>query len=455
MKPWAIRHLFQNVRGYAGEIATTFGKIPMGPAGEVTERDTTQQGMRGGHVRQGAVTAALLIPTIAVAAYVTLGEVRARKEAEEQRQRAEQAFTTATVASNNLISDLARRLRAITGVPPEISRELLDRARALDDQLLIAGHPAPEVLQGTIAALDEIALTLSAIGDIRGASGVADHARQVTEGLLARNPEDSNLQRETSIAYEKLGNLQFTHGNYPESLKSQQASLAIRKRLAAGDSSNVVWQRDLAVAHEKMGDVQLAQGNFAEAVDSYQANLAIRSRLVEAHPDDARLARDYAVSHYKIGDLNMAQSNWSEALKSYQAGFPISERLAKVDPDNKLLHRDLAALHDRIGDAQKALGDLAEAMKSFQASFAIRDRISKFEPGDLGWQRDLAVSYGKIAEVYRQAERIPDALEALKRGREIVTRLTRLSPDDARLKRHLAQLDGQLAELTRGASAPP
>lgn len=424
----------------------------MGSADEVTERDAARQGTRGGHVGQAAVTAAFLIPTIAIAAYVTLGEVRARKEAEDQRQRAEQALSLATVAANNLISDVARRLRTIAGVPPEMSKELLDRARSLDDQLLVAGHPAPEVLQGTVAALDEIALTLSAIGDIAGASGVADHARQVTEGPLARNPQDSDLQRETSIAYEKLGNLQLTHGSYPEALKSQQASLTIRKRLADGDSGNVTWQRDLAVAHEKIGDVQLAQGNFAEAVDSYQANLSIRSRLLEAHPSDARLARDYAVSHYKVGDLHMSQSNWSEALKSYQAGFPISERLAQADPDNKLLYRDLAALHDRIGDAQKALGDLTEAMKSFQASFAIRDRISKFEPGDLGWQRDLAVSYGRIAEVYHQAERIPEALDALKHGREIVTRLTRLLPEDARLKRHLAQLDGQLAELTRDAS---
>jgi tetratricopeptide (TPR) repeat protein len=427
----------------------------MGPAGEITEHDAARQSMRGGHVRQAAVAAALLIPTIAVAAYVTLGEVRARKEAEDQRQRAEQALTAATVAANNLISDLARGLRAFTGVAPGISKELLDRALSLDDQLVAARHPSPEVLRGTVAALDETALTLSAIGDIAGAYGAADHARQVTEGLLATNPEDSDLRRETSIAYEKLGDLQFTHGNYPDALKSQQASLAIRKRSAAGDSSNVIWQRDLAVAHEKVGDAQLAQGNFAEAVGSYQANLAIRNRLVEAHPGDARLARDYAVSHYKIGDLHMSQNDWSEALKSYQAGFPISERLANADPDNKLLHRDLAALHDRIGDAQKALGDLAEAMKSFQASFAIRDRISKFEPGDLGWQRDLAVSYGKVAEVYRQAARIPEALDALKRGREILTRLTQLSPNDARLKRHLAQLDGQLAELTRDALAPP
>jgi len=427
----------------------------MEPAGEVTELDAAPQRVRAGYLRQAAMTTALLIPTIAIAAYVTLGAVRARNQAEDQRQRAEQALAAATVAANNLISDLARGLRASTGVPAEMSKELLDRARLLDDQLVVAAHPAPEVLRGTVAALDETALTLSAIGDIAGAYGAADHARQVTEGILATNPEDSNLQRETSIAYEKLGNLQFTHGNYPEALKSQQASLAIRGRLAAGDSGNVIWQRDLGVAHEKIGDAQLAQGNFAQAVDSYQANLAIRNRLVEAHPGDVRLARDYAVSHYKIGDLHMSQSNWSEALKSYQAGFPVTERLAKAGPDNKLLQRDLAALHDRIGDAQKALGDLAEAMKSFQASFAIRDRMSKFEPGDLAWQRDLAVSYGNMAQVHRQAERIPEAIDALKRGREIITRLTQLSPDNGRLKRNLAQLDGQLAELTRDAMTPP
>ena len=51
-------------------------------------------------------------------------------------------------------------------------------------------------------------------------------------------------------------------GNLPEALKSYQAGLAIADRLAKADPGNAGWQRDLSVSYDKIGDVQVAQGNL-------------------------------------------------------------------------------------------------------------------------------------------------------------------------------------------------
>jgi tetratricopeptide (TPR) repeat protein len=403
--------------------------------------------------RAPAVIATGLLASAAAAVYVALQAIHSQQEADAQRRRAEQALATAIENSSRIVLDLSRRLRAFADLPPALSREILDRMRALQESFIAPGTAGPEASSGAVAALSEIAVTLELVGDVAGAYDTNDHVRQIAERQLSTNPGDTNWQHELSISYEKLGRLRFAQSNFQEALKLYQASLAIRDRLVRADSSNTSRQRDLGVAYEKVGDVHLALGNFAEADNAYQANLAIRDRLIKAEPGDARLARDFAVSQYKLGDLRMAQKNWPGALKSYQAGLPVSERLAKAYPDNEPLQRDLAALNDRIGDAETAQGNLAEGLKSFQAGFVIRDRIVKFEPGNISWQRDLVVSYGKIAKIYRETDRISEAIDALRQGREILARLNRLSPGNAALGNYLARFDGQISELTDGAAA--
>jgi tetratricopeptide (TPR) repeat protein len=402
-----------------------------------------------------AVAVGVLSVADVAAISVAFQAIHSQREANAQRQHAEQALATATESSSQIVLDLSRRLRAFADLPPALSKEILDRTRALQESFVAGGTVAPAALPGAIAALNENALTLESIGDIGGAYDATDRVRQIIEQRLSADPGNTNWQHELSISYERLGGLQLTQRKLQEALKFRQASLALRDRLAAADPSNSAWQRDLGVAYEKIGDVQLALGNLPEAAESYQANLSIRDRLIKADPGNARLARDLAVSYYKLGDLHMAQKNWSEALESYQAGLPISERLAEANPDNEPLHRDLAALSDRIGDAETAQGNLAEGLKSFQVSFLIRERIAKFEPDNTDWQRDLVVSYGKIAKVYREMGRITAAIDGLRRGREILAHLKQLSPGNAVIENYLARFDGQIAELTRDAAAAP
>src|SRR5271166_1770015 len=90
-----------------------------------------------------------------------------------------------------------------------------------------------------------------------------------------------------SVSFNKVGGVQEAQGNLPEAMKSYQAGLAIRDRLAQSDPGNAGWQRDLPVSLEKVGDVQVAQGNLPEAMKSYRASLAIRDRLAQSDPGNA------------------------------------------------------------------------------------------------------------------------------------------------------------------------
>jgi hypothetical protein len=62
-------------------------------------------------------------------------------------------------------------------------------------------------------------------------------------------------------------------GDLTDALKSFQDGLVVFKHLAQKDSGNAEWQRDLSVSYEKVGDVQMAQGDLKAALKSYSDGL--------------------------------------------------------------------------------------------------------------------------------------------------------------------------------------
>jgi hypothetical protein len=83
-------------------------------------------------------------------------------------------------------------------------------------------------------------------------------------------------------------------GDLAGALKSHRDSLAIRERLARSDPGNAGWQRDLSVAYARVGDVQVAQGDLAGALKSYRDGLAVAERLARSDPGNAIWKRDLA-----------------------------------------------------------------------------------------------------------------------------------------------------------------
>ena len=103
-----------------------------------------------------------------------------------------------------------------------------------------------------------------------------------------------------------------------------------RERLAKSDPGNAGWQRDLSVSYDKVGDVQVAQGDLAGALKSYRDSLAITERLAKSDPGNAGWQRDLSVSYNKVGDVQMAQGDLAGALKSYRDGLAIARAAGAI-----------------------------------------------------------------------------------------------------------------------------
>ena len=86
-------------------------------------------------------------------------------------------------------------------------------------------------------------------------------------------------------------------------MKAYQDSLAIAEKLAAQDAGNAEWQRDLSVSFNKIGDVQRGAGDLEGALKAYQDSLAIREKLAAQDAGNAEWQRDLSVSFNRIGDV--------------------------------------------------------------------------------------------------------------------------------------------------------
>ncbi len=159
-------------------------------------------------------------------------------------------------------------------------------------------------------------------GDLWMTTGPAKHAAEAYRNAEAA-ARRSGDERDLSVSFDRVGNVQVAQGDLAGALKSYRDSLAIRERLATSDPGNAGWQRDLSVSFNKVGDVQMAQGDLAGALKSYRDSLAIAERLATSDSGNAGWQRDLSVSFNKVGDVQVAQGDLAGALKSYRDSLAI------------------------------------------------------------------------------------------------------------------------------------
>jgi len=239
--------------------------------------------------------------------------------------------------------------------------------------------------------------------------------------------------------------VQKAQGDLAGAMKSYRDSLAIRERLAQSDPGNTDWQRDVSVAYSKVGEVQVAQGDLAGAMKSDRDSFAIIEGLAQSDPGNADWQRDLSLLYVRVGDVQKAQGDLAGALKSYRDGLAIRERLAQSDPGNTDWQRDLSVSYERIGDVQVAQGDLAAALKSYRDGLSISQHLAFLDRSNKQWQNDLQIVIDRIGDLANRfvlARNFATALEAADQS-------ISLAPDEIWLyanRAHALMFLGQIEE---------
>jgi tetratricopeptide (TPR) repeat protein len=355
-----------------------------------------------------------------------------------QRDRAERNLTAATRTANTLVFELAQEFRD-RGLPVDLVRKLLNRARDLQRQLTSSGEMSPGLLNSEAAALCELSTTLRAQGDYKDALETADTCRAVMERLLADDPSNAQWQRQLAASYQSIGDASRDAGQREAALAAHRKALAIRETLVAIDSANVAWQSDLAISYERIGDLLAVTGQRNAALEHYEKSLAVSERL----PGNADVRQHLAVIHNKIGDALRAAGRRQDALAAYRKSLVVIETLAKDEPDNTLWQAHLAFTYSNIGELSAG----EEALAAFGTSLSIRQKLAASDRGNATWQRDLAASYGSIGDVLMSAGKPDDALANYRESIAIIEKLAAADPDNPQWQRFLTTSENKIGDI--------
>ncbi len=262
-----------------------------------------------------------------VAVWQWQAALAAQRLAQEQRDRAERTLTAATETANTFVFDMAQELRDRQGMPVDLTRKILDRARGLQRQLVESGEVAPDLLRSEALGLTELALTLSLQGDNKAALAAAERARDIMSALLVRMPNDRHWWHDHGVNHLRIGDIKLAAGARGEAMDSYRDGVAIFEKLAADDPDTVLWQRSLTTGRNKIASVLEASGRAEEALVLERKSLAIIEKLAAAKPTDRSLQRDLAVQHNRIGDILLNLGRREEALDAYRRNVAIAESL--------------------------------------------------------------------------------------------------------------------------------
>lgn len=393
-------------------------------------QDFIRASRRAATARQRMWVGGSLAVAIVAIGLAVFAEIK-RREAQTQRDRAERTLTLATGTANGLVTDLAQKFRNTVGVPAATIKDILDRARKLQDQLLGSGELAPELRESQAEALMEASRTLLVLGETETALAAGKQAHDILQAILILQPNNKDFQEKLSWSYGRIGDVLVEQSKLTEALQAYNAALAIDDRLVKSASPKTEWEQDLAVDYQRIGNVLREQSNWPEALKSFRTSREIFERLAKADPENGRKQRDLEVTYQKIGDVLVAQSDLAEALKSYGEELAIADRLAKSDTGNAQWQRDLAVAYGKVGEVLLAQNNLPEALKSFQAELAVADRLAKSDPDNKGWQRDLAVTYNEVGDVFHRQNDWPEALKSYQAGFEIIDLLAKSDSSNA------------------------
>jgi tetratricopeptide (TPR) repeat protein len=480
------------------ELAADFAAAIRGiPKEDLLSQEVRQQ--RHALTLASSAAASLLVLAIAAIGAGVLA-YRKQQEAIAQRDRAEATLAAATKTANRLVFDLAQRFRYTTGIPVSLIKDILDRARALQDDLINSGQTTPDIQYSEATALFQTALSLWSIGDTNGALSVAQRARQMFfrlasehsnyetdwtialslgqsqiligdiqndqrdsvnameayrvavdlfEKLAIFDPKRPDWQHHLAKAYSKVGDMQKDHLDFANALKSYRDALAISDRLAKSDPDNVLWQYELATSYSAIGLVQEVEGDLAGALGSYRNSVAIVDKLAETNASvfNAVWQAERGRLYQSIGDVQLAQGNLHDALESYKNGQAMIGHLTSSDPGNAAWQRQLALVDEKLAIVQIKLGKLDDARASFADSIAIMSPLAKMDSNNAGWHEDIAALYAQLAKVQVQQRDLAGALKSYQASIAIRERLAESNPDNTGSQHVLISLYLRVAEL--------
>jgi eukaryotic-like serine/threonine-protein kinase len=355
--------------------------------------------------------------------------VGARRIAEQRRQQAEELISF-------MLGDVRGKLEPLGKL------ELLDDVgqKALD---YFASVPESELSDEELARR---AKALYQIGDVRIKQGnliaamkAFEQAVALSEGLVARHPQNTEWLETLSQSHFWIGNGHWNQGRLEPALAEFEAYRGLAERLAETDPSNLDWRMEVAYGEFNVASVLEAQGRLDLALGHLEACVNVVEGLVAAAPrrDDWRL--ELAKSQLQIGRIKEALGRLDEALVHHRANLEIMQGLVDKDRGHAGWLEQLAMAHGDIGSVLEHRGAWGEARAHRVRYLEITEELAARDPTNHWWRGIIAVGQSNLGRLACQQGNVPRGLSLMQAATRTLAQLGAGDPQRVQWQSELGQ----------------
>jgi len=452
---------YGSVERFADDIGRYLERRPV-----MAQRDTARYRLSKFVQRnRGALSvAAVLLLTVLGGVGATLWQARV---ARSERARAERRFAEIRSLATTFLFDVHDEIVPLQGSTPVRAMLVTKAVAALDG--LVKESVGDSLLERELSvAYQRLGLVQgnsynANLGDTKSALASYQTAVRLLTRSIDTTSRDSDALAALSLAHNGLANMQVIAGDAKSAAANLEVARSALSRAVVLDSGSIDKQRALADLHFVLGDVyggvgMSNVGETARALATYRTAVSIRERLLARLPNDVEVRGGLANTLLNLGSLELTMDD-STGSAHLARGVQLLERIVTDDPDDAARRNNLLSGYLRQRRPLADAGRFADAMAADRKVLGMLLNMVKADPTNTLLQRNLGVTYNTLGFDLVGAGRASDAVTAHGKALAITSRLATNDPASVEMRQDLSftyhAVGDALREAGRFAAAVP
>ncbi len=220
----------------------------------------------------------------------------------------------------------------------------------------------------------------------------AKHLQISTDG----DPNNSVWRRHLANTYLQQGNLLFTVGSLDRALEAIQDAIEVTQDLIAEDPDDPSLQADLGDRYRTLSQVLAARGDLESAKEASVKDITLCLEMARKDEKNSANFLSLLEGYTWQGRLLMEEGDLAEAIAALNSAVRFGERLIADDPTNTHWQFRLSASYDTLGEALTAAGRTRTLRGLHPASSHVP--IAALDASNAYYQNDLAYSHIQVGK---------------------------------------------------------
>ncbi|MGI8544045.1 MAG: protein kinase domain-containing protein [Aridibacter sp.] len=312
--------------------------------------------------------------------------------------------------------------------------------RTLANKFLFDLAPKIEKLPGSTAAREELVkLSLEYLDSLSNEAG-----------------NDSELQRELAMAYEKVGDVQGNPnnaniGDVQNAIKSYQKALSIRQKLFEKEPGNLTLMNELANIYIRITDLQTQTGDRDKRKPLLEKSFILLEKILEREPSNFEARKNMAINLSSQGEVLFGEAKYGDSVTFYERANSIYEQMRAEKSDDPQILEKYANTFVRIGLGQGWNNNTEGGDKSLQKGIEILKPLAEKYPNDYNIQYSLMFAYYVLAQNTLDSGDVSKTKKEYENALEIGQIALKADSQNIQVKRQLAMTMNSLAGITNSS----